>query len=78
MPPSDLLTFTRLFKEQGFGQRQTNRHLVDKGMDALVDRIGLEKKPHVVYSNYIRTSLETVKEEEEMFLVVYSPLHSTH
>lgn len=44
MPPSDLLTFTRLFKEQGFGQRQTNRHLVDKGMDALVDRIGLEKK----------------------------------
>uniref|UniRef100_A0A3B4D104 Nucleoporin NUP188 n=1 Tax=Pygocentrus nattereri TaxID=42514 RepID=A0A3B4D104_PYGNA len=40
MPPSDLLTFTRLFKEQGFGQRQTNRHLVDKSMDALVDRIG--------------------------------------
>ncbi|XP_055035112.2 nucleoporin NUP188 [Misgurnus anguillicaudatus] len=40
MPPNDLLTFTRLFKEQGFGQRQTNRHLVDKSMDALVDRIG--------------------------------------
>ncbi|XP_036444229.1 nucleoporin NUP188 homolog isoform X2 [Colossoma macropomum] len=40
MPPSDLSTFTRLFKEQGFGQRQTNRHLVDKSMDALVDRIG--------------------------------------
>uniref|UniRef100_A0AAY5E889 Nucleoporin NUP188 n=1 Tax=Electrophorus electricus TaxID=8005 RepID=A0AAY5E889_ELEEL len=40
MPPSDLLTFARLFKEQGFGQRQTNRHLVDKSMDALVDRIG--------------------------------------
>ncbi|XP_072518159.1 nucleoporin NUP188 isoform X2 [Salminus brasiliensis] len=40
MPPADLLTFTRMFKEQGFGQRQTNRHLVDKSMDALVDRIG--------------------------------------
>uniref|UniRef100_W5L574 Nucleoporin NUP188 n=1 Tax=Astyanax mexicanus TaxID=7994 RepID=W5L574_ASTMX len=40
MPPTDLMTFTRLFKEQGFGQRQTNRHLVDKSMDALVDRIG--------------------------------------
>ncbi|XP_030624883.1 nucleoporin NUP188 homolog [Chanos chanos] len=40
MPPSDLLTFTRLFKEQGFGQRQTNRHLIDKSMDTLVDRIG--------------------------------------
>ncbi|KAI4905004.1 hypothetical protein NFI96_016456 [Prochilodus magdalenae] len=40
MPPNDLLTFTRLFKEQGFGQRQTNRHLVDKSMDGLVDRIG--------------------------------------
>ncbi|TRY95067.1 hypothetical protein DNTS_004696 [Danionella cerebrum] len=40
MPPSDLHTFTRLFKEQGFGQRQTNRHLVDKSMDALVERIG--------------------------------------
>uniref|UniRef100_A0A8C1ZIA0 Nucleoporin NUP188 n=1 Tax=Cyprinus carpio TaxID=7962 RepID=A0A8C1ZIA0_CYPCA len=40
MPPNDLSTFTRLFKEQGFGQRQTNRHLVDKSMDALVERIG--------------------------------------
>ncbi|KAM6985915.1 nucleoporin NUP188 [Aplochiton taeniatus] len=40
MGPSDLLSFTRMFKEQGFGQRQTNRHLVDKSMDALVDRIG--------------------------------------
>ncbi|MFT7815488.1 nucleoporin NUP188 homolog, partial [Arapaima gigas] len=40
MPPSDLLAFTKIFKEQGFGQRQTNRHLVDKSMDALVDRIG--------------------------------------
>uniref|UniRef100_A0A8C9WLB6 Nucleoporin NUP188 n=1 Tax=Scleropages formosus TaxID=113540 RepID=A0A8C9WLB6_SCLFO len=40
MPPADLLTFTKIFKEQGFGQRQTNRHLVDKSMDALVDRIG--------------------------------------
>ncbi|KAI2651618.1 Nucleoporin NUP188 [Labeo rohita] len=40
MPPNDLATFTRLFKEQGFGQRQTNRHLVDKSMDALVERIG--------------------------------------
>ncbi|XP_024155490.1 nucleoporin NUP188 homolog isoform X2 [Oryzias melastigma] len=40
MSPSDLLSFTKLFKEQGFGLRQTNRHLVDKSMDALVDRIG--------------------------------------
>ncbi|KAM4532789.1 nucleoporin NUP188 [Fundulus diaphanus] len=40
MSPSDLLNFTKMFKEQGFGLRQTNRHLVDKSMDALVDRIG--------------------------------------
>ncbi|KAK2819337.1 hypothetical protein Q5P01_024898 [Channa striata] len=40
MSPSDLLGFTKIFKEQGFGLRQTNRHLVDKSMDALVDRIG--------------------------------------
>uniref|UniRef100_A0A673AKW3 Nucleoporin NUP188 n=1 Tax=Sphaeramia orbicularis TaxID=375764 RepID=A0A673AKW3_9TELE len=40
MSPSDLLSFTNMFKEQGFGLRQTNRHLVDKSMDALVDRIG--------------------------------------
>uniref|UniRef100_M3ZTZ5 Nucleoporin NUP188 n=1 Tax=Xiphophorus maculatus TaxID=8083 RepID=M3ZTZ5_XIPMA len=40
MSPSDLLNFTKMFKEQGFGLRQTNRHLVDKNMDALVDRIG--------------------------------------
>uniref|UniRef100_A0A4W6BV08 Nucleoporin NUP188 n=1 Tax=Lates calcarifer TaxID=8187 RepID=A0A4W6BV08_LATCA len=40
MSPSDLLSFTKIFKEQGFGLRQTNRHLVDKSMDALVDRIG--------------------------------------
>lgn len=40
MNPSDLLNFTKMFKEQGFGLRQTNRHLVDKSMDVLVDRIG--------------------------------------
>uniref|UniRef100_A0A3B4ZDZ5 Nucleoporin NUP188 n=1 Tax=Stegastes partitus TaxID=144197 RepID=A0A3B4ZDZ5_9TELE len=40
MSSSDLLSFTKMFKEQGFGLRQTNRHLVDKSMDALVDRIG--------------------------------------
>ncbi|KAJ8286569.1 hypothetical protein GJAV_G00040670 [Gymnothorax javanicus] len=40
MAPADLLSFTKIFKEQGFGQRQTNRHLVDKSMDVLVDRIG--------------------------------------
>nr|XP_006640720.1 PREDICTED: nucleoporin NUP188 homolog isoform X1 [Lepisosteus oculatus] len=40
MAPNDLLAFTKIFKEQGFGRRQTNRHLVDKNMDALVDRIG--------------------------------------
>ncbi|CAL1567722.1 unnamed protein product [Knipowitschia caucasica] len=40
MAPADLLGFTRMFKEQGFGLRQTNRHLVDKSMDALVERIG--------------------------------------
>ncbi|KAL0965157.1 hypothetical protein UPYG_G00277510 [Umbra pygmaea] len=40
MSPGDLLSFTKMFKEQGFGLRQTNRHLVDKSMDALVDRIG--------------------------------------
>ncbi|KAI4816738.1 hypothetical protein KUCAC02_009051 [Chaenocephalus aceratus] len=36
MSPSDLLSFTKMFKEQGFGLRQTNRHLVDKSMDALI------------------------------------------
>ncbi|XP_029024008.1 nucleoporin NUP188 [Betta splendens] len=40
MSPADLLSFTKMFKEQGFGLRQTNRHLVDKSMDALVDCIG--------------------------------------
>ncbi|XP_014899103.1 nucleoporin NUP188 homolog [Poecilia latipinna] len=40
MSPSDLLNFTKMFKEQGFGLRQTNRHLVDKSMDGVVDRIG--------------------------------------
>ncbi|XP_074472916.1 nucleoporin NUP188 isoform X2 [Sebastes fasciatus] len=40
MSPTDLLSFTKMFKEQGFGLRQTNRHLVDKNMDSLVDRIG--------------------------------------
>uniref|UniRef100_A0A7N8XMA8 Nucleoporin NUP188 n=1 Tax=Mastacembelus armatus TaxID=205130 RepID=A0A7N8XMA8_9TELE len=40
MSPSDLLSFTKMFKEQGFGLRQTNRHLVDKSMDELVERIG--------------------------------------
>ncbi|XP_029300553.1 LOW QUALITY PROTEIN: nucleoporin NUP188 homolog [Cottoperca gobio] len=40
MSPSDLLSFTKMFKEEGFGLRQTNRHLVDKSMDSLVDRIG--------------------------------------
>ncbi|KAM9841472.1 nucleoporin NUP188 [Aulostomus maculatus] len=40
MSTTDLLSFTKMFKEQGFGLRQTNRHLVDKSMDALVDRIG--------------------------------------
>ncbi|MGH0123385.1 UNVERIFIED_CONTAM: hypothetical protein FKN15_021889 [Acipenser sinensis] len=40
MAPNDLLAFTKIFKDQGFGSRQTNRHLVDKSMDALIDRIG--------------------------------------
>ncbi|KAM9306180.1 nucleoporin NUP188 isoform 2-T2 [Pholidichthys leucotaenia] len=40
MSPSDLLNLTKMFKEQGFGLRQTNRHLIDKSMDALVNRIG--------------------------------------
>lgn len=40
MAPSDLLALTKLFKEQGFGSRQTNRHLVDETMDPFVDRIG--------------------------------------
>ncbi|MED6241615.1 hypothetical protein ATANTOWER_021771 [Ataeniobius toweri] len=40
MSPADLLSFTKMFKGQGFGLRQTNRHLVDKSLDALVDRIG--------------------------------------
>ncbi|XP_062929559.1 nucleoporin NUP188 [Mobula hypostoma] len=40
MGPEDLLAFARIFKEQGFGARQTNRHLVDESMDGLVDRIG--------------------------------------
>ncbi|KAL4825528.1 hypothetical protein H8958_003417 [Nasalis larvatus] len=30
MAPSDLLVLTKMFKEQGFGSRQTNRHLVDE------------------------------------------------
>ncbi|XP_060697464.1 nucleoporin NUP188 isoform X2 [Hemiscyllium ocellatum] len=40
MGPEDLLAFARIFKEQGFGTRQTNRHLVDESMDGMVDRIG--------------------------------------
>ncbi|XP_068191386.1 nucleoporin NUP188 [Antennarius striatus] len=40
MSPPDLLSFTKMFKEEGFGLRQTNRHLVDRSMDALVERIG--------------------------------------
>ncbi|KAM4696540.1 nucleoporin NUP188 [Rhinophrynus dorsalis] len=38
--PTDLLALTRLFKEQGFGRRQQNRHLVEPSMDPLVDRVG--------------------------------------
>lgn len=59
MPSRDLLTFARLFKEQGFGQRQTNRHLVDKSMDALVDRIGFEKTLSIAISVYIRTNMHS-------------------
>ncbi|XP_062815966.1 nucleoporin NUP188 isoform X1 [Anolis carolinensis] len=40
MPPEDLLGFVKTFKEQGFGSRQTNRHLIDETMDPLVDHIG--------------------------------------
>ena len=40
MAPSDLLVLTKMFKEQGFGSRQTNRHLVYETMDPFVDRIG--------------------------------------
>uniref|UniRef100_A0A8C3JVI7 Nucleoporin NUP188 n=1 Tax=Calidris pygmaea TaxID=425635 RepID=A0A8C3JVI7_9CHAR len=40
MAPDELLAFAKMFKEQGFGTRQTNRHLVDESMDHLVDRIG--------------------------------------
>ncbi|XP_064420213.1 nucleoporin NUP188 [Latimeria chalumnae] len=40
MPAEDFLTFARLFKDQGFGRRQANRHLVDESMDPLVERIG--------------------------------------
>uniref|UniRef100_A0A2K6G5J0 Nucleoporin NUP188 n=1 Tax=Propithecus coquereli TaxID=379532 RepID=A0A2K6G5J0_PROCO len=39
MASSDLLILTKMFKEQGFGSRQTNRHLVDETMDPFVDRI---------------------------------------
>ncbi|KAE8583088.1 hypothetical protein XENTR_v10020421 [Xenopus tropicalis] len=38
--PSDLLALTKLFKEQGFGCRLQNRHLVEPSMDPLVERIG--------------------------------------
>ncbi|EGW14160.1 Nucleoporin NUP188-like [Cricetulus griseus] len=40
MSPNDLLILTKMFKDQGFGSRQTNRHLVDETMDPFVDRIG--------------------------------------
>ncbi|XP_040860252.1 nucleoporin NUP188 [Ochotona curzoniae] len=40
MSPSDLLVLTKMFKEQGFGSRQINRHLVDETMDPFIDRIG--------------------------------------
>ncbi|KAL0606462.1 Nucleoporin NUP188-like protein [Plecturocebus cupreus] len=40
MASSDLLVLTKMFKEQGFGRRQANRHLVDETMDPFVDRIG--------------------------------------
>ncbi|XP_075180884.1 nucleoporin NUP188 [Anomaloglossus baeobatrachus] len=38
--PSNLLALAKLFKEQGFGRRQQNRHLVEQSMDPLIDRIG--------------------------------------
>ncbi|XP_053329838.1 nucleoporin NUP188 isoform X2 [Spea bombifrons] len=38
--PKELLSLTRLFKEQGFGLRQQNRHLIEASMDPLVERIG--------------------------------------
>ncbi|XP_040261568.1 nucleoporin NUP188 isoform X1 [Bufo bufo] len=38
--PSNLLALTRLFREQGFGRRQQNRHLVEQSLDPLIDRIG--------------------------------------
>uniref|UniRef100_A0A670ZEM3 Nucleoporin NUP188 n=1 Tax=Pseudonaja textilis TaxID=8673 RepID=A0A670ZEM3_PSETE len=40
MTAEELLTFAKMFKDQGFGSRQTNRHLVDESMDPLVERIG--------------------------------------
>lgn len=40
MTPEELLAFAKMFKDQGFGSRQTNRHLVEESMDPLVDRIG--------------------------------------
>ncbi|XP_077162658.1 nucleoporin NUP188 isoform X2 [Paroedura picta] len=40
MASEELLAFAKMFKDQGFGSRQTNRHLIDKSMDPLVDRIG--------------------------------------
>uniref|UniRef100_A0A670KCY9 Nucleoporin NUP188 n=1 Tax=Podarcis muralis TaxID=64176 RepID=A0A670KCY9_PODMU len=41
MAAEELLTFTKMFKDQGFGSRQTNRHLVDESMDHLVERISM-------------------------------------
>ncbi|XP_075041132.1 nucleoporin NUP188 isoform X1 [Mixophyes fleayi] len=38
--PANLLVLTRLFKEQGFGRRQQNRHLLEQSLDPLIDRIG--------------------------------------
>lgn len=40
MASEELLAFAKMFKDQGFGTRQINRHLIDKSMDPLVDRIG--------------------------------------
>ncbi|KAM9326170.1 nucleoporin NUP188 [Gastrophryne carolinensis] len=40
IPPANLLALTKLFKEQGFGRRQQNRHLVEQSLDPLIDRIG--------------------------------------
>ncbi|XP_072841248.2 nucleoporin NUP188 [Pogona vitticeps] len=65
MPPEDLLALAKRFKEQGFGSRQTNRHLVDESVDHLIDRIGYFSALILVEGMEIETLHERVMNDRK-------------